>query len=117
MAAYLFLSLVIQLPRQLYNPVFRNWGNIALVAQLVEHGSNKPRVGGSSPLWSTQDFFFPLSVKVRMTAGMGKESLGSIILELKLWAHSSAVEHGIADPAVTGSIPVAPFFLVAFCPF
>ena len=32
-------------------------------------------------------------------------------------AHSSAVEHGIADPAVTGSIPVAPFFLVAFCPF
>ena len=26
----------------------------ALVAQLVEHGSNKPRVGGSSPSWSTQ---------------------------------------------------------------
>ena len=25
---------------------------IALVAQLVEHGSNKPRVGGSSPSWS-----------------------------------------------------------------
>ncbi len=25
----------------------------ALVAQLVEHGSNKPRVGGSSPSWST----------------------------------------------------------------
>ena len=24
----------------------------ALVAQLVEHGSNKPRVGGSSPSWS-----------------------------------------------------------------
>ena len=43
-----------------------------------------------------------------MTAGMGKGSLGSIILELKLWAHSSAIEHGIADPAVTGSIPVAP---------
>ena len=26
---------------------------VALVAQLVEHGSNKPRVGGSSPSWST----------------------------------------------------------------
>ena len=26
---------------------------IALVAQSVEHGSNKPRVGGSSPSWST----------------------------------------------------------------
>ena len=25
----------------------------ALVAQSVEHGSNKPRVGGSSPSWST----------------------------------------------------------------
>ena len=25
---------------------------LALVAQLVEHGSNKPRVGGSSPSWS-----------------------------------------------------------------
>ena len=24
----------------------------ALIAQLVEHGSNKPRVGGSSPSWS-----------------------------------------------------------------
>ena len=32
------------------------WGGgvlvVALVAQLVEHGSNKPRVGGSSPSWS-----------------------------------------------------------------
>ena len=27
-------------------------GGTALVAQLVEHGSNKPRVGGSSPSWS-----------------------------------------------------------------
>ena len=25
---------------------------VALVAQSVEHGSNKPRVGGSSPSWS-----------------------------------------------------------------
>ena len=25
-------------------------------------------------------------------------------------AYSSAVEHGIADPAVAGSIPAAPFF-------
>ena len=25
---------------------------LALIAQLVEHGSNKPRVGGSSPSWS-----------------------------------------------------------------
>ena len=30
----------------------------ALVAQLVEHGSNKPRVGGSSPSWSTLLLFF-----------------------------------------------------------
>ena len=29
----------------------------ALVAQLVEHGSNKPRVGGSSPSWSIFVFF------------------------------------------------------------
>ena len=29
-----------------------NASEIALVAQLVEHGSNKPRVGGSSPSWS-----------------------------------------------------------------
>ena len=32
------------------------WGGaglgLALVAQSVEHGSNKPRVGGSSPSWS-----------------------------------------------------------------
>ena len=28
------------------------------------------------------------------------------------WVHSSAVEHGIADPAVTGSIPVVPFLLI-----
>ena len=28
----------------------------ALVAQLVEHGSNKPRVGGSSPSWSISIF-------------------------------------------------------------
>ena len=32
------------------------WGGtdlgVALVAQSVEHGSNKPRVGGSSPSWS-----------------------------------------------------------------
>ena len=27
-----------------------------------------------------------------------------------LWVLSSAVEHGIADPAVAGSIPAAPFF-------
>ena len=26
------------------------------------------------------------------------------------WVLSSAVEHGIADPAVAGSIPAAPFF-------
>ena len=32
------------------------------------------------------------------------------------WVHSSAVEHGIADPAVTGSIPVAPF-LCCFQPW
>ena len=25
------------------------------------------------------------------------------------WVHSSAVEHGIADPGVAGSIPAAPF--------
>ena len=30
----------------------------ALVAQLVEHGSNKPRVGGSSPSWSSSNFVF-----------------------------------------------------------
>ena len=28
------------------------------------------------------------------------------------WVHSSVVEHGIADPAVTGSNPVVPYFLV-----
>jgi hypothetical protein len=33
---------------------------LALIAQLVEHGSNKPRVGGSSPSWST--FFLLLLV-------------------------------------------------------
>ncbi len=33
-------------------------GGTALVAQLVEHGSNKPRVGGSSPSWSTLLLFF-----------------------------------------------------------
>ena len=27
-----------------------------------------------------------------------------------LWEYSSVVEHGIADPAVTGSTPVAPCF-------
>ena len=33
------------------------------------------------------------------------------------WVHSSAVEHGIADPAVTGSIPVVPcLILFFFCP-
>ena len=31
---------------------------IALVAQSVEHGSNKPRVGGSSPSWSSCILFF-----------------------------------------------------------
>ena len=30
---------------------------IALVAQSVEHGSNKPRVGGSSPSWSIAFWF------------------------------------------------------------
>ena len=30
---------------------------IALVAQSVEHGSNKPRVGGSSPSWSISFWF------------------------------------------------------------
>ena len=28
----------------------------------------------------------------------------------KRWVHSSAVEHWIADPMVTGSIPVVPSF-------
>ena len=27
-----------------------------------------------------------------------------------LWEYSSVAEHGIADPAVTGSTPVAPLF-------
>ncbi len=31
-----------------------------------------------------------------------------IFIYIKLWVCSSVVEHGIADPMVAGSIPVAP---------
>ena len=42
-----------------WNPSAPHWTPVesALVAQLVEHGSNKPRVGGSSPSWSMYVLF------------------------------------------------------------
>ena len=40
---------------------------IALVAQSVEHGSNKPRVGGSSPSWSIAFWFLLGIVQVSST--------------------------------------------------
>ena len=40
----------------------------ALVAQSVEHGSNKPRVGGSSPSWSILPFLVHPSVTATRAA-------------------------------------------------
>ena len=100
---------------------------VALVAQLVEHGSNKPRVGGSSPSWSIyrsysvmvitkdSDSFNPGSSPGRTFLFCKTEAGSKIPTEKKppcadFRALSSAVERRIADPEVTGSIPVVPLF-------
>ena len=49
----------------------------ALVAQLVEHGSNKPRVGGSSPSWSS--FFGFAALHSLAQVCRGTTSFGPIV--------------------------------------
>ena len=101
------------------------------IAQMVEHGSNKPRVGGSSPSWSmtrsysvmviTKDFesFDPGSSPGRtfcfflIDTGHCRDFHPPLPPDRYTRVHSSAVEHGIADPGVAGSIPAAPFEI--FC--
>ncbi len=87
----------------------------ALVAQLVEHGSNKPRVGGSSPSWST--FFAP----------PGHFSNQAVLSQLYVFlcatntararpernSSSLEVEHRSYEPGVAGSIPAWSTYL--FC--
>ncbi len=104
----------------------------ALVAQSVEHGSNKPRVGGSSPSWSIyrsysvmvitkdSDSFNPGSSPGRtflfvIFAKQKKIEKSKMNLQIAVFrALSSAVERRIADPEVTGSIPVVPLFCFLF---
>ena len=37
-----------------------------------------------------------------------------LIVCIYIWVRSSVVEHGIADPMVAGSIPVAPFLMIYY---
>ena len=71
----------------------------ALVAQLVEHGSNKPRVGGSSPSWSMSALLFaPPNVS---PPGESHSALRSQQQALV----AQLVEHGSNKPRVGGSSP------------
>ena len=88
--------MVLFLPRARFSIPARSAAALfALIAQLVEHGSNKPRVGGSSPSWST--FFFVAQRVFKADTDRLKVRLRN--------SSSLEVEHRSYEPGVAGSIP------------
>ena len=67
-----------------------------------------PKVGGSNPSGLMVLFSFCFLLLLGIKTGRGTRSSPAAP-----GVHSSAVERRIADPEVTGSIPVVPFSLPA----
>ena len=75
----------------------------APIAQLVEHGSNKPRVGGSSPSWSI--FYFAIWQHAAVMPLRAKKHFVSTACWFINNSSSLEVEHRSYEPGVAGSIP------------
>ena len=86
----------------------------ALIAQLVEHGSNKPRVGGSSPSWSI--FYFAIWQHAAVMPLRAKKHFVSTACWFINNSSSLEVEHRSYEPGVAGSIPAwSTRFSFSFC--